>query len=141
MTPLESMQATLAAEHAAIYVYGVVGGRVSASAQPALAAEVAAGYARHRARRDRLRTMVSQSGGTPVAAEVAYALPTPCRTEADLTRAVLLVEQRSAEAYAAMVGSTSQAARAWAIDALVDASVRALADGGDAEAFPGIREL
>jgi hypothetical protein len=141
MTPLEAMQQTLAGEHAAIYVYGVVGGRVSDSQQPTLAAEVAAGYARHRAHRDRLRTMVTQSGGTPVAAEVAYALPTPCRTEAELGRAVLLVEQRCAEAYATMVGATSRAARGWAIDALVDASVRVLTDGGQAEAFPGIREL
>ena len=31
MTPLQAMQRTLAGEHAAVYVYGVVGGRVSAS--------------------------------------------------------------------------------------------------------------
>ena len=29
MTPLEALQPTLAGEHAAVYVYGVLGGRVS----------------------------------------------------------------------------------------------------------------
>lgn len=37
---LESLQATLAAEHAAIYVYGALGGRVSATGSPAIPSDL-----------------------------------------------------------------------------------------------------
>lgn len=141
MTPLEALQATLAAEHAAVYVYGVAGGRVSESARPALAARVAEGYTTHRGRRDQLMAMVRAAGDDPVAAEAAYALPTPCRTAAQIAAAALVTEQRAAAVYADMVGSTSQANRQWAIDALVDAAVRELGFGGVPEAFPGVAEL
>jgi hypothetical protein len=141
MTPLQALQRTLAGEHAAIYVYGVAGGRVSDSAQPALAATLADGYAAHRGRRDQLTAMVRAVGGEPVAAEAGYELPTPCRTPAEQREAVLVVEQRCAEVYAQMVGSTARANRQWAIDTLADTAVRILRCGGDAEPFPGVAEL
>ena len=77
MTPLDALQTTLAGEHAAVYVYGVLGARTSRSAEPQLFADVADAYATHRARRDQLMTMVRDAGGTPVAAEPAYELPEP----------------------------------------------------------------
>ncbi|MGZ4487906.1 MAG: ferritin-like domain-containing protein [Nocardioides sp.] len=141
MTPLQTLQQTLAGEHAAVYIYGALGGRVSASREPALAAAVGQAYAVHRARRDQLVTMVRTAGGQPVAPEVAYALPTPCRTTAQLREAARITEQRCAEVYAAMVGGTSQANRQWAIDALVDAAVREVVSGAAPEPFPGVAEL
>ena len=36
MTPLEAQQATLAGEHAAVYLFGVFGAQASQSRQPAL---------------------------------------------------------------------------------------------------------
>lgn len=141
MSPLEALQATLAAEHAAVYVYGVVGGRVSRSAEPELAARVDQAYVTHRARRDQLSVMVRRAGGTPVAAAVSYQLPNPCRTSEQLQRAALVTERRCERVYADLVGSTSRAQRQWAIDALADAAVRELGFGGSAEAFPGAPEL
>ncbi len=141
MTPLQALQTTLAGEHAAVYVYGVIGGRVSASADPALARLVAAAYVTHRGRRDQLTSMVRVAGGDPVAADVSYQVPTPCRTTDEQRRAALVTEQRCAQVYAAMVGATSQANRQWAIDALADTAVRELGFGGPAEAFPGAPEL
>ena len=85
--------------------------------------------------------MVRTAGGDPVAAEVAYELPTPCRTPGQLLEAALVTEQRCADVYAAMVGATSRANRQWAIDALADAAVRELRDGGDPTPFPGVSEL
>ena len=76
-----------------------------------------------------------------MAAEVSYELPNPSPTAAQLTQGALLTEQRCAEVYAAMVGSTSRANRQWAIDALLDAAVRQLAFGGEPDAFPGVPEL
>lgn len=141
MTPLAALQATLAAEHAAVYAYGVVGGRVSTSAEPALAAGVREAYAVHRARRDLLTSMVLDAGGDPVAAAVSYRMPTPARTAGQQRLAARRLEDRLARVYAQLVGSTSGAPRRWAIDALGDSAVRVLGFGGRPSAFPGLAEL
>jgi hypothetical protein len=141
MTPLEGLQATLAGEHAAIYVYGVLGGRVSASAAPATAAAVTAAYTTHRARRDQLQAMIRQLGAVPVAAAVAYDLTGPAMTTAQIAATASGVESRSAEVYAQAVESTAGTQRQWAIDALSDSAVRALGFGAEPEAFPGLAEL
>ncbi len=141
MTPLEALQQALAGEHAAVYVYRALAGRVSASAHPDLANRLGAAYTTHRGRRDQLIAMVRAAKGDPVAAEVSYELPTASTSATQLTEGALLTEQRCAEVYAAMVGSTSRANRQWAIDALIDAAVRQLTFGGAPDAFPGVPEL
>lgn len=141
MRPVEAMQAALAGEHAAVYVYGVIGGRVSVSDQPTLWSKVQAGYTNHRARRDQLIAMVRAADADPVVAEISYDLPTPARTPTQLTRAALEIEQRCTAVYVDVVGSTSGANRQWALEATTDAAVRQLGFGGAAEAFPGISEL
>jgi hypothetical protein len=141
MTPLEAMQRALAGEHAALYVFGVLGGRASASRQPGLLDAVTAAYTTHRGRRDRLTTMVRAAGGEPVAAAVSYRLPNPCRTSGQLRSAALTVERRCADVYAAMVGSTAHADREWAIRALSDCAVRQLSFGGAPAPYPGLPEL
>lgn len=141
MTPLEALQQTLAGEHAAVYVYGVLGGRVSSSAQPTLAGRLTSAYTTHRGRRDRLTAMVRAAGGDPVASQLSYRLPNPGLTAAQLAAAALVTERRCAAVYAAAVGSTSRAARGWALEALTDAAVRELSFGGEPAAFPGAPEL
>ncbi len=141
MSPLEALQTTLAGEHAAVYVYGVVGGRVSVSAEPELWNKVRAAYTVHRGRRDQLTTMVRAADGDPVAAEVSYVLPNPATTPPQLVRVARELEARSATVYAEMVGSTAGAHRQWAIDALEDAAVRVLGFGAAPAVFPGIDEL
>lgn len=141
MTPQEALQEALAGEHAAVYVYGVIGGRVSVSTEADLWSRVDEAYALHRGRRDQLTAMVRAAGADPVAAEVSYELPNEATTPTRLREAALAVEQRSAAVYADMVGSTSGANRQWALEALQDASVRMLGFGGRPEAFPGIGEL
>ena len=144
MTPLESLQATLAGEHAAVYVYGVLGGRVSSSEQPGLASQLRAAYSAHRGRRDQLTAMIVGEDAEPVAAQISYRVPGgtgDTQTPAELTAAALELEQRSAAVYADMVASTAGTERRWAIGALLDATVRSLAFGGAPEAFPGIGEL
>ncbi|MYV93133.1 DUF4439 domain-containing protein, partial [Streptomyces sp. SID1034] len=69
--PLDAAQAALAAEHAAVYGYGVLGGRL-AEARVAEARDALTG---HRSRRDLLARTVRDLGGSPVAAAAAYALP------------------------------------------------------------------
>lgn len=141
MTPLEALQSTLAGEHAAVYAYGVLGGRVSASAEPALSAALRAAHDVHRVRRDQVTAMVRSAGEEPVAAAVSYALPNRADTTGRCRRAAAELEGRCAEVYAAMVGSTARANRQWAIDALTDAAVRALTFGVEPGPWPGAPEL
>ncbi|HEX5769970.1 MAG TPA: ferritin-like domain-containing protein [Nocardioidaceae bacterium] len=141
MTPREALQLALAGEHAAVYLYGVVGGRVSVSTHAELWQRVRDAYNLHRGRRDQLVSMVRTAGAEPVAAEVSYELPNPAMTPAQLERVALEVEQRCAAVYADTVGSTAGANRQWALDALEDAAVRLLGFGGEAEPFPGLGEL
>ena len=141
MTPVQALQQTLAAEHAALYVYGVLGARVPGSGQPALIALLTAAYTAHRGRRDQLTAMVRAAGGEPVAAELSYRLPNASRTAAQLRTGAAVIERRCAAVYAAAVGSTSRTDRQWAIGALTDAAVRELSFGGSPTAFPGVEEL
>jgi hypothetical protein len=141
MTPLEALQQTLAGEHAAVYVYRALAGRVSTSGDPELAGGLAAAYAVHRGRRDQLVTMVRAASGDPVAADVSYQLPNPSRTAAQLRSGALVTEQRCSDVYASMVGSTARADRQWAIDALTDSAVRQLGFAGAPDSFPGVPEL
>ena len=141
MTPLEALQTTLAGEHAALYVYGVIGGRLSSSAVPDLASAVYSAYTTHRGRRDQLVTMVRAGGGAPVPAEVSYRLPNRAVTRKQLTDAALLTERRCSQVYAELVRSTARANRQFAIDALTDCAVRQLGFGGVGDAFPGAPEL
>ena len=136
MAELDALQTTLAAEHAAVYVYGALGGRTSQSATPELFTSVARAYDAHRARRDRLTASIVDLGGDPVAAEPAYELPR-LDTPAQVTRAALDVERACAATYAYLVENTEAEQRRSAIGALNEAAVRELVFRGTPEMFPG----
>ncbi|MEU5797301.1 DUF4439 domain-containing protein [Streptomyces sp. NPDC047813] len=135
-TELTAFQAALAAEHAAVYGYGVVGGRVGEGRRSA----AKAAYDAHRARRDALAREVRDLGGRPVAASAAYALPFAVRDQADAVRLAAQLERRVAGVYADLVRSTSGARRTSAAEALREAAVRAVGWSGQSVAFPGLAE-
>lgn len=137
MTPLAALQAALAGEHAAVYLTGFLGAQVSQSSAPALHAAITASYRAHRADRDRLTVLVEDAGGTPVAAEVGYELPSRTATTADMTDAALQVERRITETYGQLVESTSGDVRRWALVALNESAVRQMEFRGTPEMFPG----
>ena len=140
MTDVEALQTTLAAEHAAVWVYGLLGGRTSASATPELYRSVSAAYAAHRGRRDQLVRILSERGETPVASDPAYEVSGPV-TGPDRVRAVALeTEQACAATYSWLVANTVAEERRWAIGALNEAAVRELAFRGTPEMFPGAGE-
>jgi hypothetical protein len=130
---LPALQAALAGEHAAVYAYGVIGGR-SGRGDERLAA---AAYARHRARRDRLTAIVYRLGGRPVVAQPGYALPFAVDDRRQLQRLARLVEHRCARLYADVVPATHDATRDFAARAISDCATTALAWGGRDQAFPG----
>jgi hypothetical protein len=137
MTPLEAQQATLAGEHAAVYLYGVLGAQASQSRQPDLYARLLEAFRVHRRRRDQLTVTIAATGATPVASEVTYDLPASMATAAELNDAALQVERRIARTYGQLVESTAGAERRWALVALDDSAVRQLEFRGTPEMFPG----
>jgi len=141
MSPVTSLQTTLAAEHAAIFLYGDAGAHTSQSAEPELFAIISTLYHTHRARRDQLRLLLIDRGATPVAAEAIYDLPPPLTTSSVVRTHVIRLEQRCAEVYAALVASTTGADRGWAITALSEAAQARILLGGQPETFPGAPEL
>ncbi|HVK28865.1 MAG TPA: DUF4439 domain-containing protein [Nocardioides sp.] len=134
----DALQAALAAEHAAVFVYAALGGQASQSAQPGLYGRITAAYRLHRTRRDELVAMVTAAGAEPVAAEPGYQLPADLGTPAALDARALRLEQDAAATYAYLVASSTGASRSWAATALVDAAVRGLGFGGKPESFPGL---
>ncbi|WP_156727145.1 ferritin-like domain-containing protein [Streptomyces apocyni] len=129
-------QAALRAEHAAVYGYGVVGGRIGKDRK----AEARAAYDAHRARRDTLQRTVRGLGEEPEPAAAGYALPFPVPDAAAAVRLATELEDRVAGVYADLVAAAGGAKRQEAADALREAAVRAARWRGSAVAFPGLAE-
>ena len=134
---LGALQQTLAAEHAAVFVLGALAGRASSLTDQRLRAALAEAHDVHVQRRDALRLRVAAAGGTPVAAEPAYRLPSALRTRRQVETAALGVERACATTYAALVAATVADDRRFAVDALVATAVGERAFGGAAEPLPG----
>ncbi|MFE3635068.1 ferritin-like domain-containing protein [Streptomyces cellostaticus] len=133
---LTALQAALAAEHAAVYGYGVVGGRVGDKRLK----QVRAAYDAHRARRDALVREVRELGGEPVAASAGYALPFPVADSSAAVRLAADLEERVAGVYSDLVRATTGERRGAAAGALREAAVRAVRWSGESVAFPGLAE-
>lgn len=140
MTPLDALDEALAAEHAALFVYGSLGAATSQSATPELFAAVTAGYQAHRALRDQLVARVRDHGGDPAAAEPGYVLPAPLDTPDAVAAAALEVERRCEATYRWLVSRTSGEDRSFAVGALTNTAVRTLTFRGSPEIFPGAGE-
>ncbi|GAA4898406.1 ferritin-like domain-containing protein [Streptomyces coeruleoprunus] len=136
MSALEAVQAALAAEHAAVYGYGVVGARIGAVRR----AEAVAADAGHRSRRDALARTVRDLGGTPAASAAAYALPFPVADEESAVRLAAELEDGVAAVYSDLVRAAGGALRREAAGALREAAVRAVRWRGSGVAFPGLAE-
>lgn len=137
MTPLDALQATLSAEHAAVYLTGVLSAQTSKSEQAKLYDSLLDAYRDHRRRRDELAAFIADRGSVPVAAEVAYALPNELANVAQLNDAALQVERRIARTYGQLIENTTGEERRWALVALESAAVAQLEFRGTPETFPG----
>ncbi|MER6034474.1 MULTISPECIES: ferritin-like domain-containing protein [unclassified Streptomyces] len=133
---LTALQAALAAEHAAVYGYGVVGGLVGDKRLK----QARAAYDAHRASRDALVREVRELGGEPVAASAAYALPFQVADSAAAVRLAADLEERVAGVYSDLVRATTGQRRGAAAGSLREAAVRAVRWSGESVAFPGLAE-
>ncbi|MFC5911629.1 DUF4439 domain-containing protein [Streptacidiphilus monticola] len=133
---LEALQGALAAEHAAVYGYGVLGAQLGGKAR----ARAQSCYALHRELRDALSARISAAGGRPVAAAAGYRLPFAVADAASAQRLAATLEDRLAAVWANGVRAATGARRGEAAGHLLRAALRAQAWGAALSAFPGLPE-
>ena len=136
-----ALRTALAAEHAAVWGYGVVGAALDASAQGL--AEVS--ETAHRDVRDRVVDLLAERGADPVAAEGGYALPFPVLSGTDAAALAVVLEDGVAAAWVRVLDqAVERTTRELAVGALTAAEVRAVgwrAAAGQTpvtRAFPGL---
>ena len=135
LATVRALQSALAAEHAAVYGYGVVGAHLSGSQQ----ATATADWVAHQVARDRLEAMLRTVGGSqPTAAAVAYQLPIPVRNAREAVALAVVLEDRIATAYLGLVALSNAAIREYGAQQVQASALRAAAWRGSTVAFPGL---
>jgi hypothetical protein len=128
--PLESWQAWLAVEHEAVWLYGLIGGRLDNLTDAARRS-----WNSHRDARDRLITIVRDAGGDPDGPHLSYQAG-PIESTADARRAVQTVESKVAVAAMSCIADPEHRPD---VVAAVRAAARTAADwGAPPKAFPGL---
>jgi Domain of unknown function (DUF4439) len=138
MTPVQALQKALAAEHAAVHLYGLLGAQSSKSRQPTLFRKLDQTYEAHRAARDRLTVLVNAKGRDPVAAKVDYVVPGPTSSPAQIEAVARTIERRVTHTYGELVANTAGSDRQWAIAALDASALREVSFGVKPSNFPGL---
>ncbi|HZB30133.1 MAG TPA: ferritin-like domain-containing protein [Streptosporangiaceae bacterium] len=134
--PLAALQAALAAEHAAVYGYGVAGARLRDDARDAARTL----WAAHRAKRDRLADLITARRGDPVAAAAAYRLPVQVTSPRTAGLLMAAMEDMLATAYLGLVGVDDARLRALGAQSMQEAAMRACRwrAAPPSSAFPGL---
>ena len=142
-TEAEALNAALAAEHAAVWGYGVVGAALPADKQELAAASENA----HRDARDRLVELLAERDTEPVGEQGAYELPFPVLSEVDAAKLAVTLEDGVSGAYVRLLGNAAeQGTRELAVGALGTTEVRAVPwrirakQTPVTEPFPGLPE-
>jgi hypothetical protein len=131
---IAALQGALAAEHAAIYGYGVVGALLANG----LRAQAQAWWIDHQEARDTLAAMLVKLGATPTAASPAYQLPFAVAGESAAVRLAVALEDGVAQAYLGVVAVTDPTLRSFGALAMQAPANRAAAWRGSTVAFPGM---
>jgi hypothetical protein len=131
---IAALQAALAAEHAAVYGYGVAGALMQGNDQ-----DTAMSYwTLHQDARDTLTQMIVKLGGTPVAASAAYDLPFTVDDAASARRLAVDIEHGMTRAYLGIVAVSDAGLRTFGALAMQEAANRATTWSGQTTAFPGM---
>src|SRR5687768_5621107 len=135
-----ALNEALAASHAAVWGYGVVGAALDADPAPAAVSEEA-----HRHLRDRVTALLVEREAEAVGAKGGYALPFPVLSEVDAAALAVVLENGVAAAWVRVLDQAAErSTRELAVAALGDAEVRAvgwrIAAGQTpvTRAFPGL---
>ena len=113
----------LAAEHAAVWGYGVVGAALPEESQPAAAASEAA----HRDLRDQVVLLLASRDAEIVGAAGGYALPFPVLSAVDAAALAVVLEDGAADAWVRVLDqSVERTTREFAVGALTTSELRAV---------------
>jgi hypothetical protein len=128
---LDHWQQTLAAEHATIWGYGLVG------STPLLAAPAEVALGAHRARRTRCADAVVALGGEPVTSASAYDLAAPVDA-ADARRLASDLEHTCSAAYVVLAGAQQRPTRLQAAQWLRESAIAMWNWSGQVDELPGL---
>jgi hypothetical protein len=131
---VSALQGALAAEHAAVYGYGVAGSLLSGPARTSAQAD----WTAHQVARDTLAQMLTGLGATPVAASPAYRLPFAVTSAKSAARLAAYLEDGVTRGYLEVVAVSETALRAFGARSMQTAAGRAADWSGTTQAFPGM---
>ncbi len=134
ITAVAALQGALAAEHAAVFGYGVAGAHLTGSSLAAARQD----WTGHRQARDTLTAMIARRGAQPAAAQAFYRLPFPVHDAATATALAAYLEDGVTRAYLGVVAVEEEQLRRFAALAMQDAAGRAASWRGSTQAFPGL---
>ncbi|KQX75439.1 ferritin-like domain-containing protein [Aeromicrobium sp. Root472D3] len=132
MTPTEALQAWLALEHEAVWLYPVVGARLDA-----LRDRATTSFEAHRDVRDDLVVRLRTRGVEPVSAALGYAVG-PLTTADEARAASRSLEDRVCAAVLTLAGTAEGDVRELAVTALRTSALAAQVWGAAPTAFPGL---
>jgi hypothetical protein len=123
-TENEALQNALAAAHAAVWGYGVVGAALGREGRaPAAIAEAA-----HRDVRDQVASLLEERAARPVGAAGGYTLPFPVISAVDAASLGVVLENGVASAWVRVLDQAAErSTRSLAVEVLSSAEVRAVA--------------
>jgi hypothetical protein len=117
-----ALNEALAAAHAAVWGYGVVGAALDADPTPAAASEGA-----HRDLRDKVTALLVERTAEPAGPKGGYAVPFPVLSAVDAAALAVVLENGVAAAWVRVLDqSVERSTRELAVAALGDAEVRAV---------------
>ncbi|HEY0506694.1 MAG TPA: ferritin-like domain-containing protein [Blastococcus sp.] len=118
-----ALRTALAAEHAAVWGYGVVGAALGVAGQGAAAASETA----HRDVRDQVTALLTDRRADIVGAQGGYALPFPVLSEIDAATLAATLEEGVADAWVRVLDQAAErSTRELAVEVLSAAEVRAV---------------
>lgn len=132
--PVPALQMALAAEHTAVYGYGIAGALLTGGEKAAALAD----WRSHELARDDLEAMIVKLGATPVAASPAYALPFAVTDARSARRLAAALEDGVTQAYLGLVAVSDTTLRTFGALAMQPPAKRAAEWRGSTIAFPGM---
>ncbi len=118
---VETLQIVLANEHAVIYGYGALGGRLHSDQRD----QALTALERHRTRRDALGIAINANGATPVQSAPSYQLPRTIDTPEQARTLAITLEENCAEHWRLALAGVGGRDRSVALAALVDCATTA----------------
>lgn len=132
MTPAEALQAWLALEHEAVWLYPVLGARFDD-----LLDRATSSFEAHRDTRDAVLGRLRALDTDPVGTELTYDVGT-VTTPAEARTAAQALEASIGAACLTLAGASEDDARAYAIRNLTKAALAEMTWGAAPKAFPGL---